>query len=114
VVLPLERLSRGAQVIVRRSRRGTFPNAGTHRRPVTWAARIASVREAQLEDSGSGLTPVTQGWFVVNVRDAEWWFSERRGARCAFESEYGDPHSIARRASQKRRLRKHHKMEGPG
>jgi len=39
----------------------------------------------------SGLTPVTQGWFVVNVRDAEWWFSERRGARCAFESEYGDP-----------------------
>jgi hypothetical protein len=35
-------------------------------------ARIASVREAQLEDFGSGLTPVTQGWFVVNVRDAEW------------------------------------------
>ena len=54
-------------------------------------ARIASVREAQLEDFGSGLTPVTEGWFVVNVRDAEWWFSERRGARCAFESEYGDP-----------------------
>ena len=49
------------------------------------------MREAQLEDSGSGLTPVTQGWFVVNVREAEWWFSERRGARCAFESEYGDP-----------------------
>ncbi len=34
------------------------------------------MREAQLEDSGSGLTPVTQGWFVVNVRDAEWWFSD--------------------------------------
>jgi quercetin dioxygenase-like cupin family protein len=49
------------------------------------------VREAQLEDSGSGLTPVTQGRFVVNVRDAEWWFSERRGVRCAFESEYGNP-----------------------
>ena len=47
--------------------------------------------EAQLEDFGSGLTPVTQGWFVVNVRDAEWWFAERRGARCAFENEYGDP-----------------------
>src|SRR5947207_14534929 len=69
----------------------SFRNAGTHRSPVTWAARIASVREAQLEDPGSGLTPVTQGWFVVNVRDAEWWFSERRGARCAFESEYGEP-----------------------
>ena len=47
--------------------------------------------EARLEDSGSGLTPVTEGWFVVNVRDAEWWFTERRGARCAFDNEYGDP-----------------------
>ncbi|HWQ01649.1 MAG TPA: cupin domain-containing protein [Gaiellaceae bacterium] len=47
--------------------------------------------EAQLEDFGSGLTPVTQGWFVVNVRDVEWWFTETRGARCAFENEYGDP-----------------------
>ena len=51
--------------------------------------RIGLVREAQLEDSGSGLTPVTQGWFVVSVRDAEWWFAETRGARCAFENEYG-------------------------
>jgi uncharacterized cupin superfamily protein len=49
------------------------------------------VREAQLEDLGSGLTPVGQGWFVVNVRDAEWWFAESRGARCGFENEYGDP-----------------------
>ena len=46
--------------------------------------------EARLEDFGSGLTPVTQGWFVVNVRDAEWMFAESRGARCAFENEYGD------------------------
>ena len=46
--------------------------------------------EAQLEDFGSGLTPVTQGWFVVNVRDAEWWNSATRGARCGFENEYGD------------------------
>ena len=46
--------------------------------------------EARLEDSGSGLTPVTEGWFVVNVRDAEWWSTETRGARCAFENEYGD------------------------
>jgi uncharacterized cupin superfamily protein len=48
------------------------------------------VPRAQLKNFGSGLTPVTEGWFVVNVRDAEWWFSERRGARCAFENEYGD------------------------
>ena len=46
--------------------------------------------EARLDDLGSGLTPVTQGWFVVNVRDAEWWFAATRGARCAFENEYGD------------------------
>jgi uncharacterized cupin superfamily protein len=49
------------------------------------------VKGAQLKDHGSGLTPVTEGWFVVNVRDAEWWSSETRGARCAFESEYGNP-----------------------
>jgi hypothetical protein len=42
---------------------------------------------AQLEDFGSGLTPVTQGWFVVNLCDAEWWFSERRGARWASSPE---------------------------
>jgi quercetin dioxygenase-like cupin family protein len=49
------------------------------------------VPEAQLRDHGSGLTPVTEGWFVVNARDAEWWSAKSRGARCAFESEYGDP-----------------------
>jgi hypothetical protein len=38
-------------------------SSGAHAR----GARIASVPEAQLEDFGSGLKPVTQGWFVVNV-----------------------------------------------
>ena len=47
--------------------------------------------EARLGDVGSGCAPVSQGWFVINVRDAEWWFAETRGARCAFENEYGDP-----------------------
>jgi quercetin dioxygenase-like cupin family protein len=53
--------------------------------------KLPSVDEARLENFGSGLTPVSQGWFVVNVRDAEWWFAETRGARCAFENEYGNP-----------------------
>jgi uncharacterized cupin superfamily protein len=49
------------------------------------------VDEAQLEDSGSGLAPVTDGWFVVNVRDAQWLTSEGgdkrpSGSECAFES----------------------------
>jgi uncharacterized cupin superfamily protein len=48
------------------------------------------MHEAPLEDLGSGLTPVTDGWFVVNVRDAEWWFAGTRGARCGFENEYGE------------------------
>ena len=47
--------------------------------------------EAPLENLGSGLAPVGEGWFVVNVRDAEWWFADTRGGRCAFENEYGRP-----------------------
>ncbi len=46
--------------------------------------------EARLEDAGSGLAPVTEGWFIVNVRDAEWFTSETRGAACWFANEYGD------------------------
>ena len=42
--------------------------------------------EAPLADSGSGLAPSDAGWFVVNVRDAEWWTSETFGSGCAFES----------------------------
>ncbi len=42
--------------------------------------------EARLEDSGSGLAPAAAGWFVVNVRDAEWWTSETFGSACCFES----------------------------
>jgi len=48
------------------------------------------VAEARLEDSGSGLAPAGEGWFVVNVRDAEWLTSESdaaraSGAECTFE-----------------------------
>ena len=48
------------------------------------------VIEARLENAGSGLAPVTEGWFVVNVRDAEWFSSETRGAACWFANDYGD------------------------
>ena len=47
--------------------------------------------EARLEDAGSGLAPVTEGWFVVNVREAEWFSSDTRGAACWFANEYGNP-----------------------
>jgi uncharacterized cupin superfamily protein len=42
------------------------------------------VPEAQLEDSGSGLTPVSDGWCVVNVRDSLWLTSETRGSAGVF------------------------------
>jgi uncharacterized cupin superfamily protein len=47
--------------------------------------------EAPLEDRGSGLAPADEGWFVVNVRDAEWLSSEGgekrpSGSECSFES----------------------------
>ena len=35
--------------------------------------------EARLEDSGSGLAPTSEGWFVVNARDAMWVTSEPSG-----------------------------------
>ena len=44
------------------------------------------VQEARLEDAGSGLTPVTPGWFVVNVADAAWLRNDAFGNRCHFES----------------------------
>ena len=47
----------------------------------------ASMPEAQLEDSGSGLAPASDGWFVVNVRDVEWWVSKTFGSGCVFEGE---------------------------
>lgn len=44
------------------------------------------VEEARLQDSGSGLMPATDGWFVVNVRDAA-WETGPFGSGCFFESE---------------------------
>ena len=41
---------------------------------------------ARLEDAGSGLVPVTPGWFVVNAEQAAWVENDAFGARCVFES----------------------------
>ena len=45
------------------------------------------IEEARLEELDSGLAPLTDGWFVVNVRDAAWETNEHLGAMCAFEGE---------------------------
>ena len=52
------------------------------------------VEEARLEEQASGLAPVTEGWFVVNVREAAWLSHDVFGASCMFESpdaEFADP-----------------------
>ena len=41
------------------------------------------VEEARLEQQEAGLTPVTDGWFVVNVRDGAWV-----GVRCAVQVQH--------------------------
>ena len=49
------------------------------------------VEEARLEQLDGGLTPVTEGWFVVNVRDAAWVTNEVLGSACTFEGEGTPP-----------------------
>lgn len=44
-------------------------------------------RGARLEGSEAGLVGLTDGWFVVNVRDAAWVTSDAFGAACIFEGD---------------------------
>lgn len=43
------------------------------------------IEEAHLAPNESGLVPVTDGWFVVNVRDAAWTTHDEFGSGCRFE-----------------------------
>ena len=47
-----------------------------------------AVPEARLEPSDAGLVAASEGWFVVNVRDAAWVTNPVLGDACMFE---GDP-----------------------
>ena len=44
-----------------------------------------SVREAPLADTGHGLAPEGEGWFIVNVADARGMHTDRFGQACRFE-----------------------------
>ena len=44
------------------------------------------MKEARLEDSGSGLAPAEEGWFVLNVSDATWLNSDDFGSGCVFHT----------------------------
>ena len=45
------------------------------------------VPEARLEQQDGGLTPVTDGWFVVNVPEAAWVTNETLGDACVIEGD---------------------------
>src|SRR5207249_1819211 len=48
---------------------------------------VLMVEEARLEDSEYGRVAATEGWFVVNVRDAAWMTNEYFGAACVVEGD---------------------------
>src|SRR5439155_1660319 len=66
-----------------RSPRGETRMTGGGRGRERWGE---TVHEASLEDVGSGLAPATDGWFVVNARDAAWLGHPAFRARCVFEA----------------------------
>jgi uncharacterized cupin superfamily protein len=45
------------------------------------------VPEAQLGATEHGVVPQSDGWFVLNAREARWQHGEGRGANCLFEGE---------------------------
>jgi uncharacterized cupin superfamily protein len=45
------------------------------------------IPEAPLEQTEQGLVPKGDGWYVLNARDARWYYVEGRGAFCDFEGE---------------------------
>jgi uncharacterized cupin superfamily protein len=44
-------------------------------------------RQARLEPLAGGLTPVSDGWFVVSIPQAAWVTNEAFGAACVFEGD---------------------------
>jgi uncharacterized cupin superfamily protein len=45
------------------------------------------IPEARLDETEAGVAAVTDGWFVVNVRDAAWVTNDALGAACIFEDD---------------------------
>jgi uncharacterized cupin superfamily protein len=46
------------------------------------------VPEAKLEKTEHGLVPKGDGWFVLNMRDAEWRHADGRGAVCVIADDF--------------------------
>ena len=43
------------------------------------------VGKARLAETENGLVPESEGWFVLNAREAPWWHSDTFGSSCGFE-----------------------------
>jgi uncharacterized cupin superfamily protein len=50
-------------------------------------AAVSDIPEATLKETDEGLVPESQGWFVVNAREARWWRNERLGQSALLEGE---------------------------
>jgi len=46
------------------------------------------VPEAKLEETEHGLAPKSGGWYVLNMRDAEWRHADGRGAVCVVSDDF--------------------------
>ena len=46
------------------------------------------VPESKLEKTEHGLVPQGEGWFVLNLRDAEWRHADGRGAVCVVADDF--------------------------
>ena len=55
------------------------------RGPIGQAACV--IPEAQFEQTENGLVPTGDGWFVLNARNARWYYVAGRGAFCDFEGD---------------------------
>ena len=99
--------ARGSRVVVD----GRFSNFGTkvdltraagRGRPGHHAVEgERMVEQAKLEDVGSGIAPVSDGWFVVNAGEAAWVRNDAFGGRCTFES---SPRVLAERPDVEPRM----------
>ena len=49
------------------------------------------VPEAKLETTENGVVPVSDGWFVLNAREARWRHADGRGAYSVFEGDQRFP-----------------------
>ena len=69
----------------------TVPRGSSGTEPMLCGKLSAMVPEAQFEQTEVGHVAKGDGWFVLNARDARWYYAEGRGAFCDFEGDQDFP-----------------------